>query len=432
MPMLVGFTSVVSPGTIQNYFMERRDAETGRLQTPNGRNQPMRNQLNTLIAVSGLALTMCTATTLAQVAPPPTKPAEQPQTAPTAEPKPAAPVAAQRPTPQDSKGATVGKLPTNIPYPPLANKGSDGKIIRLKELPDILALRANPTVGPASVEEIMPVLYGRRARFEMLTVNSLDLYWELTSGAIDNLSMGNLKELTRIGEMVKPLVGKTTLSEELTNRGILTRVQGGMNKHIVQEYKKAVGDEIQVLEGDNSLDSFMKFVLNDSIQESKLAYQALLAELIPQVDAVAAKAGVNSSAVNALRGAQAPITGEPLQIEAQINAFDKLFRQLSVNEGIALLSAMREMRENPNVSPFIKPIDVMHPRKTIMEANKMGVIVETGEEMDAKEAEKRKLRQEIKAERAAAEQAAKEAEEKAKNEAGNKDEPATEKPESEG
>jgi len=393
----------------------------------------MRNQLNTLIAVSGLALTMCSATTLAQVAPPPTKPAEQPQSAPTAAPKPAAPAAANKPKPtvQDATGATVGKLPTNIPYPPLANIGPDGKIIRLKELPDILALRANPTVGPASVEDIMPVLYGRRARFEMLTINSLDLYWELTNGAIDNLSMGNLKELTRIGEMVKPLVGKTTLSEELTNRGILSRVQGGMNKHIVQEYKKAVGDEIQVLEGDNSLDSFMKFVLNDSIQESKLAYQALLGELIPQVDAVAAKAGINSSAVNALRGAQAPITGEPLQIEAQINAFDKLFRQLSVNEGIAMLNAMREMRENPNVSPFIKKIDVLHPRKSIMENSKLGVIVESGEELDAKEAKKRELRQEIKAERAAAEQAAKEAEEKAKNEAGNTDEPATEKPESE-
>ncbi|MCA9303324.1 MAG: hypothetical protein KC996_04315 [Phycisphaerales bacterium] len=388
----------------------------------------MRNQLSTLIAASGLALTMFSANTLAQVAPPPTKPAEQPQAAPA----PAAPVAAPKPKPtaQDATGARIGQLPTNIPYPPLANKGPDGKIIRLKELPDILALRSNPTVGPASVEKIMPVLYGRRARFEMLTINSLDLYWELTNGAIDNLSMGDLKGLTKIGEMVKPLVGKTTLSEELTNRGILTRVQGGMNKHIVQEYKKAIGDEIQVLEGDDSLDSFMKFVLNDSIMESELAYQALLAEMIPQVDAVAAKAGVNSSAVNALRGSQAPLADSPAQIEQQINAFDQHFRQLSVNEGIAMLSAMREMRENPNVSPFIKTIDVMHPRKTIMEANKMGVIIETGEEMDAKEAEKRKLRQEIKAERAAAEQAAKEAEEQAKKEAGASDEPTTDKPES--
>jgi hypothetical protein len=381
----------------------------------------MRNQLNTLLAASGLAIGLLSTSTLAQVAPPPTKEAKEPaKTVPAATPaQTAQPTAAPKPRNNPSE-MKVGQLPTNIPYPKLATKGEDGRIIRLKELPDILALRANPTVGPASVEKIMPVLYGRRARFEMLTINSLDLYWELTGGAIDNLSMGDLKGLTRIGDMVKPLVGKTSLSEELTNRGILSRVQGGMNKHITQEYKKAVGDEIQVLEGDNSLDSFMKFVLNDSIHESKLAYQALLAELIPQVDKVAAKAGVNSSAVNALRGAQAPITGEPLQIEAQINAFDKLFRQLNVNEAIAMLSAMREMRENPNVSPFIKEIDVMHSRKSILENNKMGVKVKTGEEMDAEEAERRRIRQEIKAEQEALEKAKKEAEE-----AGAADEPAS-------
>ena len=383
----------------------------------------MRNQLNSLIAASGLALGLFSASTLAQVAPPPTKEAKEPAKAAPAPAPSAAPTAAPKPR-QGSSGTQVGKLPTNIPYPKLATKGSDGRIIRLKELPDILALRSNPTVGPKSVEKIMPVLYGRRARFEMMTINSLDLYWELTGGAIDQLSMSNLKGLTKIGEMVKPLVGKTTMSEELTNRGILSRVQGGMNKHIVQEYKKAVGDEIQVLEGDDSLDSFMKFVLHDSIHESKLAYQALLAEMIPQVDSVAAKAGVNSSAVGALRGAQSPITGEPLQIEAQINAFDRLFRQLSVNEGIAMLNAMREMRANPNVSPFIKDVDVMHDRKSIMENNDMGVIPISGEELDAKDAEMRELKQEVKAAREEAERAAKEAEEKAKEAAGNADEPA--------
>lgn len=402
-------------------FVSAQSLKQGVKRRHNGRNQPMRNQLNTLLAASGLAIGLLSTSALAQVAPPPTKETKEPaKTVPAATPaQTAQPTAAPKPR-NNSSEMKVGQLPTNIPYPPLATKGADGKIIRLKELPDILALRANPTVGPASVEKIMPVLYGRRARFEMLTINSLDLYWELTGGAIDNLSMGDLKGLTRIGDMVKPLVGKTTLSEELTNRGILSRVQGGMNKHITQEYKKAVGDEIQVLEGDNSLDSFMKFVLNDSIHESKLAYQALLAELIPQVDQVAAKAGVNSSAVNALRGAQAPITGEPLQIEAQINAFDKLFRQLNVNEAIAMLNAMREMRENPNVSPFIKEIDVMHPRKSILDNNKMGVKVKTGEEMDAEQAEQRRIRQEIKAEQEALEKAKKEAEE-----AGAADEPAS-------
>ncbi len=356
----------------------------------------MRNHISTLLTLSGLALGLAITPSLAQVAPPPTEPTKEPAQAEPAPQQKNEPASQKRPTPK-SQGVKVGQLPTHIPYPKLIIKDDNGKIVRLKELPDILALRSNPTVGSKSVEAIMPVLFGRRARFEILTINNLDLYWALTSGIIDNMSMNDLAGMTKIADMVKPLVGKTTLSQELTNRGILTRVQGGMNTHIVSEYKKAVGDEIQVTGGDNSLDQFMQFILYDSFHESRLAYQALLAELIPQVDAVVAKAGVGSPAVNGILAAKADITGSPIQIESQINAFDKRFRQLSVDEAIAILSTMRQMRENPNISPFIKTIDVMHDRKSIMENSKLEVRVDSAEDIAERE---KKIREKRKAEEA--------------------------------
>lgn len=300
----------------------------------------------------------------AQIATPP--PAEKPaEPAATPEAQPAARPAAQpaaKPKPKNSQ--QLQELPTNIPYPKLAQVGADGKIVRLKQLPDILALRANPTVGEKSVDEIMPVLYGRRARFEMLVIENLDLYWALTAGAIENLDMSNLPEMSKVAEMIKPLVGKTTLSEELQNRGILTRTQGGLNEYIVREYKQAISDEIQASEGQNGLSEFMRFILQDSIQEAELAYLGMMAEIKNQIPAMLEKTGISNPALAAQAG---PLSTDVHEAEAQIHAVDQAFRTLSVDDGIRVLEALRNGRDNPNISPTITRINVLHDGKVMYE-----------------------------------------------------------------
>ncbi len=323
----------------------------------------MNNKISTIVLLAGLSLGSSATSALAQVAPPP-KPAEKPTQA---DPVPEATPQETAPAAKDRNGAPsgIGEVP-NIPHPPLAMKGEDGRIVRLQQLPDILALRSNPLVGPKSVDAIMPVIYGRRARFEMLTINNIDLYWELTDGALESLTLGDMKRMNEIAEMVKPMVGKTTLSEELTNRGILTRVQGKMNQNIVADYKKAVGDEIQVLDGDDSLDEYLKFILNDSFLEARLAYRALIAELVGQVDAVIAKAEIDSPIASELLALQSPLSAVSDQASDQIDAFDKIFRTLSVEDAIKVLDTMRQMRANPNVSPTIMKIDVLREGKSVL------------------------------------------------------------------
>ncbi len=324
-----------------------------------------------------LALGLACAAASAQVAPPP-PPAEPveaeqvpAQTRPAAQP-------AERPQPAGTPQRTA-TLPTNIPYPKLAQLGEDGKIVRLKDLPDVVALKANPTVGPKSVDGIMPVIYGRRARFEMLVIDNLDLVWKLRDGAIHSTDMNDLQSLAELTETIKPLVGKTTLSEELTNRGILTRVQGGMNEHIVREYKQAIADEIQLAEGTDGMMEFLRFILEDSIHEAGLAYYGLLVELKFQAKEMLADAGLENEALLALSGA---VAEDPDERDEQVERVDTALRSMKVDDAIKLLSHMRDSRLNPNVSPTVVRVDVMHPGKTDQSDSALTTVIQTGRSTD--------------------------------------------------
>ncbi len=334
-------------------------------------NTPFHNAPLRMLAALGIAAGV----SQAQVAPPPPaeKP-EQPEYNPEPQPQRAAPRTEARPEPGTAR--RIAELPTDIPYPPLAERGDDGRIVRLKELPDIVALRANPTVGEGSVDAIMPVIFGRRARFEMLVIENIDLYWELTGGVIAGLDMSDLEEMTRITEMVKPLVGRTTLSDELTNRSILSRTQGGMNSHIVQEYKRAVSEEIQAVEGQDGLSNFMIFILEDSIHEARLAYQGLLVEGKSNADELLDQLGIQNEQVASLTGI---ISSDPEIVEQEVEEFDAAVRTLGVEDAIRFFNALRESRNNPNISPTVTRINVMHDRKVNYEGG-MNIRTLTAEE----------------------------------------------------
>jgi hypothetical protein len=380
----------------------------------------MNIKAHTLVLAGGLAMALTSASTLAQVAPPPTKPAqEKPAYTPPPKPTPAATPKSDKPATTTTTPATttaapkptttgnvrkrdrgdIQDLPTDVWYPKLAVRGPDDRILRLRQLPDIAALKSNHTVGEKSVEKIMPIVYSRRYKFELMVIDNLDLYWELTGGLIKNLNMTDLNEMSRAAEMLKPLVAPTTLSQELTNRGILTRVQGGMNQYIVQEYKRAVTDEIQVLSPDNGLEEVMRFVLDDSIHEASLTYDALLAEAMPQIGSLVKETGATSAEATALVALEKSLNEDQGQQFVDLQAFDVAFRTLTFDEATAILSAMREKREFPSLSPMISKINVLHDRKIMMKDGAMNGIIEdkTGRVINTKEREEaRKLEQDNK------------------------------------
>jgi len=324
--------------------------------------------------MAGLAMGVMGSSVVAQVAPPPTQPAKeetkyeapekkaapaQPETKPAAQ-----PTQPQRANPatNNQSGHQTASLPTNTPYPKLLAKDENGKIVRLIELPDILALRSNPTVGQKSVKAIMPVLFGRRARFERMVIDNLDLYWMATDGRVDTMNLNDIKNMTEIAEMIKPLVGRTTLSQELQNRGILSRTQGGMNEHIVNEYKQAVTAEIQ-FDSEDPLSEVMRFVLQDSIHETEQAYRAMVAEISTKVAVLVEEIGLTSSAAMEVAKLQRPLHEDKETQRANLAELDYALRGLDIEEGISLFTAMRNHRKSPDISPAVHTINVMHDRK---------------------------------------------------------------------
>tara|TARA_R110000868_G_scaffold119469_2_gene316808 strand:- start:93918 stop:95165 length:1248 start_codon:yes stop_codon:yes gene_type:complete len=332
-----------------------------------GRISKMKMNARRCWLMAGLAIGVLGNTTLAQVAPPPTQPAkEEPKYDPPAKKvapaQPAAKPAAQPAKTTHKQDNRIATLPTSTPYPKLLSKDENGKIVRLTELPDILALRSNPTVGQKSVTAIMPVLFGRRARFERMVIDNLDLYWMATDGRIETMSLSDIKSLTQTSEMIKPLVGRTTLTQELQSRGILTRTQAGMNEHIVNEYKQGVTSEIQ-FEAEDPMSEVLKFVLEDSIHETSQAYRAMVAEISIQVGDLIKETGLTSSAAMAVAELQRPLSEDRDTQIADLAELDAALRKLDVEEGITLFTAMRNTRKNPDISPAIHTIDVMHDRK---------------------------------------------------------------------
>lgn len=346
--------------------------------------------------IAGLAVGLMSTSVLAQVAPAPKKQdqaAEKaPASAPTAEKESAIKGPQRMVMPKEQRSATgnpsAASLPTNTPYPKLMKKDENGKIIRLTELPDILALRSNPTVGNKSVRAIMPVLYGRRARFERIVIDNLDLYWMASDGRIETINLNDIQNMAQTAEMIKPLVGRTTLSAELLNRGILTRTQGGMNEHIVNEYKQAVTAEIQ-FESEDPLSEVMRFVLLDSIHEPIQAYKAMVAEASSQIADLVEETGLSSSAAMEVAKLQRPLNEDPDLQAAELVEFDASFRKLDVEEGIAILTAMRNNRDNADISPAIHTLNVMHDRKIDISDSKamQGTITYSdGRKIDTKKA----------------------------------------------
>ncbi len=347
----------------------------------------MKTTHKAILIVCGLTLGLSTTTTIAQVAPPPTEPAkEQPAYTPPPKPAPKPAVKPSAPKPKESMSGgkrgtgDIASLPTEVPYPKLAQPGPDGRIARLRQLPDIAAMRSNPNIGPVSIEKVMPVVYARRYRIEIMVTDNLDLYWALTDGLIENMDMANIDQMGKIAGMLKPLVPETTLSQQLLNMGILSRVQGGMNQYIVREYKKAVTDEIQVLDAENGLEEVMRFVLDDSIHESRIAYNGMLAESINKIGSLVESAGITSDAAQELVAFEKELTTDPAEQFDDLAEYDKAFRKLSVDDAISIFETMRSQRKFPEISPTVAVIDVLHSRKKVMKGDgfQVGVLDKDG------------------------------------------------------
>lgn len=306
-----------------------------------------------LFAVAGVAG--------AQVATPPPK--ANPETpaftvpAPTPAPAGATPQPTRvTPNPVDPANQNVD-VP-QVPYKKLAVIGDDGKIIRFDVPLDYEALRNNPLYGESNLGKIMPMLVGRRYRMETVVVDNLDFVLQVEDGLLEGMSMADTNEMKRIVDIVTPLVAPKSITQELFDRGLMSPVQQRFNQKLLGEYQNDMMAEFTAADVDTGLSEFMKYLMAESLKESMIAYEGLLAESTWRMPEVLMTAGLESTpeaqALSTISGS--PDAG-PEAVDENAESVHAAWKSWDLSQKQAFLRAVQETREDPHQPP-VAVIDI--------------------------------------------------------------------------
>ncbi len=273
----------------------------------------------------------------AQVTTPPPKPTESGE-AYTPPPK-RAPVRA-------NAGANSGRGQVDrAPVPrhdPLAKIGEDGYIIRIERITDEVALERNPYIGESKNDGINAVRFERLARMERQVIENIDLLTQLNTGMIDEIRLADIDDLQKVAQMIQPLIADPSLSYELKERGLLTRIQSEATSGIVKQYQGAINAELKERYPDDNLDHFMRFIMNESIKEARLAYSGLLEE--------------GAGKMSLLRGELSGRAAEALKGVGNTEQLRTALAKLSLEDQQGVLRAIIALRDDPTKPP-LEPID---------------------------------------------------------------------------
>ena len=304
--------------------------------------------LSTAIALMGAS------SAWAQMVPPPAEtpapekaiPVTPPSPIPTvspADPKPA-PVTVR---PVKEKAAPV-VLP-NIPHEPLAKKGADGKIVRLQEPVEYAALRANPMVTDKEREQIAEHLKQRKASFEILVADNLDLVEKIEAGIFESIPLQedadkkkNLPELIAVAKPLKPKAAPDPVYLDLRNKGVFTPEQSEFNRKISFEYYQAVIAEMKVDAARGLALTYKQY-----LDEPMYYHRLMLIEAAGKLDSLLPGLNLDSETAAKIKPAAAKAKAAKTDAEKEA-AMRELGQGLSLDQRKALLKAVIASRGEKN------------------------------------------------------------------------------------
>jgi hypothetical protein len=224
------------------------------------------------------------------VTPPPKSP--EPQPAPSEPPPPppqTGPIQIQ-PTRAASKRPKMNELP-DLPYQSLVRYNDRGEVIPLEELPELAALRVNPTLPDNYPEHIRDYLADRVVTFERIVVANLDLLELVERGFIESADYGTKEGITHVVQTLRPLDVPNTpkrLTDDLEEKGMIDPTQAQFNMKILGEYYKAVYSTAKPPEGTDpdsprAKNLVAKTMRRFAVAESEIRYKAMLSEAVEKL-----------------------------------------------------------------------------------------------------------------------------------------------------
>jgi hypothetical protein len=256
------------------------------------------------------------------------------------------PVASPITTAKPTKAAVV--LP-ELPYAPLG-KDASGKVTVLIEPAEYAALRVNPMLKPDDLGRFGKYLDDRRATFERIVSDNLDLVEQIEGGIFETIDLSNNKAFTKLLDVSKPLRAPSApkpLADELLERQLVDATQAEFNRKIVREYHLALMPQIKPdaspdEKGQHARRSLALFY-KQGLEEPLFVHRQLLLEGSGKLDKLIPTLGLNSetaSKVNAAATAIKPNTPD----NARLAAMAEINKSLSLDQRKALLKKVVELR----------------------------------------------------------------------------------------
>jgi hypothetical protein len=190
-----------------------------------------------------LGLILAAGVAQGQVAPPPpaapapTPPyvAPPPPPAPTAKPAPSGPSPSQI---ASQEAIRERREVEAMEFESIAVKDEQGNIKPLPEPVEWYALKHNPLIKPIRLAMCEKALRERRAKYESLVIDNVDIMERFDSGLVQSLDMTDKSRISEIVQLVKPFQSMGTLTNELKKQKVIEGAQAAMNQRIASDYVK--------------------------------------------------------------------------------------------------------------------------------------------------------------------------------------------------
>ncbi len=282
----------------------------------------------------------------AQLVPPPTE--APPATEPVTLPPETAPVnIAPGPGTQAAVPPPAPAPEVFPPYDSLVKRDDKGKLVRIDDLADVAALKANPLVTSEQRDQANAYLAERRLAFEKIIIENLDIVDDLAGKKLDEMNVAERGEgLKWLIEALKPFTAPAApgkIAIELNKRGVIDAKAMRLNEQISKEYINALRKEITEElaggpegKGKNLLAGLSKLIRAEALPEPLGIRRSLFTEAGKNLGSNLAKlslSGETLSKANAIAKTLTPASSD----DARVAAVDSLKDILSLDQRKELL-----------------------------------------------------------------------------------------------
>jgi hypothetical protein len=237
----------------------------------------------------------------------------------------------------------------DLPYAPLG-KGPDGKVTPLVEPAEYAALRVNPMLKPEDLARFGKYLDERRATFERIVADNLDLVEKIEGGIFETLDLSDNKAFTKLLDVSKPLrtpSAPKALIEELQDRQLVDPTQAEFNRKIVREYHLAIIPDVKPdatpeEKGQHARRSLALFY-KQGLEEPLFVHRQLLLEASGKLDKILPALGLSGSEADKAMAAAKGIKPNTPD-EARLKAMADVNAALSLDQRKELLRKVVALR----------------------------------------------------------------------------------------